>query len=30
VIRCAPTLIIKKEDIDFILEQVREVLLPSA
>ena len=30
VIRFAPPLIIKKEDIDFILEQVREVLLHSA
>jgi ornithine--oxo-acid transaminase len=30
VIRFAPPLIIKKEDIDFILEQVREVLLPAA
>jgi len=30
VIRFAPPLIIRKEDIDFILEQVRKVLLPSA
>ena len=30
VIRFAPPLIIKKEDIDFILEQVREVLMPTA
>ncbi|MCJ7548664.1 MAG: ornithine--oxo-acid transaminase [Anaerolineae bacterium] len=30
VIRFAPPLIIRKKDIDFILEQVREVLLPSA
>jgi len=30
VIRFAPPLIIRKEDIDFILEQVREVLLPAA